>query len=774
MIRDTATEYSAAQDWETSDPTTETDTDTDADTDENEGENEGEDEAETEGGQAKSMLDWMADADNADAMIAIVDAVLERQEKRKLGWAAEAAEQSNYPETAAMADQALAHGLDQEACREYLTGAVESDHVDPAARERLTYLTDPGRQLDAAELRELDQRLGEAYDLLSERLYKLETGRGEGAEAAQQALFEYCHEILYQQCADWPLPSVDHLDPAQNAALQECIRNRICGWRAEAGASPDVEQLIETAEAVKEYAADPAACPAWFNPDTTTPVNIAASGEDPLNFRANAIMEDRTEDETEHNFRLPNGFRGNWVHPRPIDLTQTPEEIGHRLQADFDRTEAVLDRDLAGNGSAIWFAKKLLLCYVNPNLMDKLNHFEPNDDDCYEDGGWNMEEKGREKIILKEPTNPAEPNETATSQDHREISYARAVRDSFIEKGIVDDVIHRRWDALGHSLPRAVLAINRLDQYLTTYGSMTEADTVREQTREQTREQNEESTKDTNEGQTGDQAANRFSRDQQPGWNLPALENFKRILALAPASSDESDTAAHRARWPEGYDYWDESTEHQEAAHPETELGRLIEQLSEIGRNYTQEELTNPETVINQLKVAWGIGAAADPDIDLDHPRRPILQELGDDLYFAGMLLERLQEYDFEAANGKFRRQREREMGWRLHAATEGVSDPEAIAELTETWQAWTQEPGDPQLIGQASNDLAAQLYEILDEDTRNNLAEEPNDGNPDYNIDYKIDYHRLMLLHRISQRLSHADWLSHMLNAERRVTENA
>ncbi len=672
-------------------------------------------------------------------------------------------------------------------CRDYLTDPNRVGRMDPTDGERLRHLTRPGTQLDDAEIHELDQRLAKAVTVAGVSLTRL--AREDNWQAAQDHLVQYSQELLYEQCGKWPPADIEHLNPAQNQALQECSKDRISypdpKWTIyDSRNEPRLGlRLTETLKAVMEYAQDPSQCPAWFNPRLMEPVTLEPTqpGEAAASFTTTTLTEleagltrealgfdqpitpaSGNESEREQQstgFQIPTeleyatareqfplGFQGNWVHPRPIDLADSPENIGAQIRENFLLTQQAIIGSKGENRSndysehddnrvpAAWFSKKLLLAYVDPRLMDKFPHFDA-DEFTYGESGFNNE--GNPFQNLLEGTERKNTNEAASGQDHREITYARAIRHALIFHGLVDDTATQNWTAMGHSLPRTITALNRLSEYLHQYGS--EDDAGKDETTE-------------------------HRTDSSPSWEETPLETYKRILDLAPKPADESNTKEHRARWPYGRPEYPETAEEREAVYPENDLDRLIQGLfDEIGPHYTGEELTDYESNEN-LILNHGV-TAAPPTADLDHPRKTLLREIEQDLEDAAKLTSWLKEPDFDAANGKFRRERQHRAQTLLRQRAASGASEESLDNLAEYLEEWTREPGHPNDTTSWEQDEAAQLHHQAIQDQHLTEHGTPADN---YQVITGTDAYRAMLLHRISQRIAHVDYLKKVLEAER------
>ena len=229
--------------------------------------------------------------------------------------------------------------------------------------------------------------------------------------------------------ADYPLPELDaaleSYSEEKRDALAEVADFRIQAMIEGRDWYGLARILKDTAEDIKHYAAS-GGPPGWFNPE-----KMSVSPE---------------------NREL--GY--NWVHHRPMDLRDRPENNEKYLR---ERFELVLERGHGGTGTGmeqVRFAKMILAPYLDPEFA---RNFEKHDA-----AAWSYFDDG--PINYTEPEIPRFlEGDTADPRAHGTASYNRLVRDCLMYRGIVDDVYMGRPKTLAMSLPRNASTLKRLADF---------------------------------------------------------------------------------------------------------------------------------------------------------------------------------------------------------------------------------------------------------------------------------------------------------------------
>ncbi len=691
--------------------------------------------------------------------------------------------QTAYKDAAVRFGQrALRQEITDQDCEEYLTDPGQVGRINAPTGQRLRRYLKPGSDPTPEQLLEMEQLL--ILTLHASEISLRDCNEEEAYQAARRALGRYADHAMFRRYPAANLPK--RQTEIERETLLDLIFDRVeqapgpsrIDSSLAVPADSQARTIIQTAQDVSRYKIRE-----WGEqnrPDWLT-VDMA-----PIHEPGDAASESWR--------RSPGGFEGNWVHPEPIN----PRE------ASLAKQEACItecwERARTGLGrepDPAWFALKLLTPYLDQDFLVAYGRYCPADwADYHGDGPFNFDEgwycegwyfdplalpkvyrEVKDELEQRRRQNgdskPTNLLHTPGSRVHQQATYCRAVRNALMHQGLAEDAANHNWEALALGLLRASSSLHRLATALRSAWPKAVMSWVDHTGDPDWPRNYRPSTVEDEENEHTDET----SRGTNPvsHWG-GILSTFKYLHELCdqdkptpadpadydPTTDPELNPRTPARKYPLKTEDLDEEFKPRDTA--------LRRHLEEVRRHFVQDheylDLLNPEDPRRKVWLSHAKAKAIEeePDVDRslvnhdwDLPRRVLLREAVQELTAATELLEELDAYQEEVAYGKYRRQREHLAQRQLARHALERQEDNVVAPLQSYLDYWVQEPGDPELEARFHDDPAVALARGTQPQERMEIAE----LGLSYPVIPVVDVGEAVLLHRIMQRMRHADWLT-------------
>ena len=271
----------------------------------------------------------------------------------------------------------------------------------------------------------------------------------------------------------------------------------------------------------------------------------------------------------------------NPAHPEPLDLGDSPENLGRSLGR-LVREYRALAGSLELPDHPADIARLLLRPYLDRELARDLPLHDPDNFYYVDDGPINFEESDNRRALHGEIDDP---------RAHMALSYCRLVREAMMNRGVADDIYMNRPDLLGMSLPRNVMALQRLARFM---------------------------------GESGPAGERAGGYEPAVRWDLGTKAAWQRLGELTRGMTDNGP------------------------------LEEAIESMGEhIAGTFTLDDYHDGESAVSRYDFVPQ--PRVSPDTDVDHPARALLREAAMDISRAGAVMRQVRELNERAGENAAR-----------------------------------------------------------------------------------------------------------------------